>query len=85
MLAKKNSFNGAILFVALGLFVAGCTPAGPRALLKGKHFIDQGEYAEAVEQLKTATDLLMTNAAAWNYYGVALQGAGHPDEAATAY
>jgi len=85
MLAKKNSFLGAILFVALTLVIAGCTPAGPRALLKGKKYLDRGEYAAAVEQLKTATGLLATNAAAWNYYGVALQGAGHPDEAAVAY
>ena len=32
-----------------------------------------------------ATSLLATNAQAWNYYGVALQGAGHPDDAAVAY
>ena len=85
MLAKKNSLIGAILFVALALVVAGCTPPGPRAMLKGKKYLDQGDYAEAVEQLKTATTLLATNAAVWNYYGVALQGAGHPDDAATAY
>jgi tetratricopeptide (TPR) repeat protein len=85
MLAKKKSLVGAILFVALVLVVAGCTPPGPRALLKGKKYLDRGAYADAVEQLKTATLLLPTNAAAWNYYGVALQGAGHPDEAAAAY
>ena len=85
MLAKKNSFIGAILFVALTLFITGCTPAGPRALLKGKKYLDHGAYADAVEQLKTATSLLVTNGSAWNYYGVALQGAGHPDEAAAAY
>lgn len=85
MLAKKISFLGATFIVALTLFVAGCTPAGPRALLKGKKYLDRGAYADAVEQLKTATTLLATNAAAWNYYGVALQADGHPDEAATAY
>ena len=58
---------------------------GRRALLKGKKYLDRGEYAEAVAQLKTATALLATNAAAWNYYGVALQGAGHPEEASAAY
>ena len=36
-------------------------------------------------QLKTATTLLATNAAAWNYYGVALQCAGQPADAARAY
>ena len=65
--------------------VAGCTPAGPRALLRGKKYLDRGDYAAAAEQFKTATSLLVTNAVAWNYYGVALQGSGHPDESANAY
>ena len=60
-------------------------PAGPRALINGKKYLDRGDYAAAAEELRTATTLLATNAAAWNYYGVALQGAGHPDDAATAY
>ncbi len=64
---------------------AGCTPAGPRALLKGKKYLDRGDYTAAVAQLQTATTLLATNAEAWNYYGVALQGAGRPDESANAY
>ena len=38
-----------------------------------------------MDQLKTATSLLATNAAAWNYYGVALQGANEPQAAASAY
>ena len=65
--------------------VAGCTPAGPRALLRGKKYLDRGDYAAAAAQFKTATTLLATNAEAWNYYGVALQGAGQPDESANAY
>ena len=67
------------------LVISGCTPAGPRALLKGKKDLDRGDYAGAVAQLRTATELLATNAAAWNYYGVALQRAGQPDDAVNAY
>ncbi len=85
MSAKIISFRSAVLFIALAGFVSGCTPAGPRALLKGKKYLDQGDSAAAVAQLKTATTLLATNAVAWNYYGVALQRAGQPDEAAIAY
>ena len=85
MSAKINSVWSAVLFVALILVISGCTPAGPRALLKGKKYLDRGDYADAVAQLKTATDLLSTNAAAWNYYGVALQRAGQPDDAVNAY
>ena len=71
--------------LALVLAISGCTPAGPRALLKGKKYLDRGDYADAVAELKTATDILATNAAAWNYYGVALQRAGQPDAATSAY
>ena len=85
MLAKKISFHGAILFVALATVLAGCTPAGPRALLEGKKHLDRGDFAGAVAELKTAVTLLATNAAAWDYYGVALQGAGQLDNAAAAY
>ncbi|MEY4916816.1 MAG: hypothetical protein RL616_729 [Verrucomicrobiota bacterium] len=85
MLAKKKSIRGAIILIALAVVVVGCTPPGPRALLKGKKFLDRGDYAAAVEQLKTATTLLDKNAQAWNYYGVALQLAGHPEDAAAAY
>ena len=89
MLAKKNrvypTILGAMVIFALALALSGCTPAGPRALLKGKKFLDRGDNEDAVAQLKTATTLLATNAQAWNYYGVALQGAGQPDEAVNAY
>jgi tetratricopeptide (TPR) repeat protein len=85
MLAKKNSFRGAIFTVALIVLAVGCTPAGPKALLTGKKCLDRGDVAGAVAKLKTATELLPANAQAWNYYGVALQLAGQPDEAAAAY
>jgi tetratricopeptide (TPR) repeat protein len=73
------------IFLALALFIAGCTPSGPRALLKGKKLLERGDYAGAVAQFKTATSLLATNAQAWNYLGVAYQYAGQPTNAATAY
>src|SRR5271154_5057002 len=86
MLAKKNLIHcGAILFLALAVFIAGCTPPGPRALLKGKKMLERGDYAGAVEELKTATTLLVTNAQVWNYLGVACQRAGQPADAAAAY
>ena len=57
--------------LALALFLSGCSPSGPHALLKGKKFVDRGDYAGAVAQLKIATSLLVTNAQAWNYLGLA--------------
>jgi len=84
MSAKIIPFRCGVLLVALLLAAAGCTPAGPRALLKGKKYLDQGDNAAAVAQFKTAAELLVTNAAAWNYLGVARQRAGQP-EAVNAY
>jgi tetratricopeptide (TPR) repeat protein len=85
MSVKIISVRSAICFFALTMLLAGCTPAGPRALLKGKKYLDRGDYAAAVAQFKTATTLLATNAAAWNYYAVALQRAGQPNDAVNAY
>ena len=66
--------------------LAGCTPAGPRALLEGKRLIDEEKYPQAVEKLRVAASLLGgTNALAWNYLGVACQHAGELAEAERAY
>jgi Flp pilus assembly protein TadD len=86
MLAKKNRTQcGVVILLALAVFLTGCAPSGSRALLAGKRLLERGDYPGAVAQLKTATTLLATNAAAWNYYGVALQHAGQPVDAAQAY
>jgi tetratricopeptide (TPR) repeat protein len=86
MLATKNRIcSRAIIFLALAILLAGCSPPGPRALFKGEKLLERGDYAAAVAELKTATSLLVTNAQAWNYYGVALQHAGQPADAVLAY
>jgi Flp pilus assembly protein TadD len=85
MLVTKNRILRGAIFFLLAVFISGCTPPGPRALLKGKKLLERGDYSSAVEQLKTATTLLPANAQAWNYYGVALQHAGQPDDAVEAY
>jgi Flp pilus assembly protein TadD len=86
MLAKKNPVASccvcAVLFVVL---LSGCTPPGPRALLRGKQLLEQGSFPEAVEKLKLATSLMNTNAQAWNYLGLAYQNAGDVTNAALAY
>ncbi|HTX21137.1 MAG TPA: tetratricopeptide repeat protein [Candidatus Aquilonibacter sp.] len=85
MLVTKNRvWHGAIFFL-LAVFIAGCSPPGSRALLSGRKLLDRGDYAAAVGEFKTATSFMPTNAQAWNYYGVALQDNGQPDDAAAAY
>ena len=85
MLAKIKCVRGALSALALALLVVGCTPAGTRALWNGKKSMDRGDLAAALPQFQRATTLLATNATAWNYFGVALQRAGRPEEAAAAY
>ena len=86
MLAKKNRLPlGLWLGMLLALFAAGCTPSGPRAVRRGEKMLETGDYTGAVAQLRVATSLLPSNAAAWNYLGVACQKAQLPAEAVTAY
>ncbi len=61
------------LWLAL-LLVCGCTPPGPRALLKGQRLIQEGKYEQAIESLQTAVRLLPKNAQAYNHLGLAWHG-----------
>jgi tetratricopeptide (TPR) repeat protein len=86
MQATKNRIGcGGIFLLSLAIFISGCSPSGSHALLKGKKFLDCGDDAAAVAQLKIATSLLATNAQAWNYLGLAYHRAGQPADAAVAY
>jgi len=86
MLVIKNMrYGSAIAVLALAVFLSGCGPPGPRALLKGRKALERGDYPGAVEELKTATSLMATNAQAWNYLGVADQYDGQPADAVLAY
>ena len=90
MLTTKN-WDATFLSFALGclgvVLLGGCTPAGPRALLDGDRLIREGNYAEAIEKLQTATQLLpeQSQALAWNQLGLAHHRAGHPQPAIAAY
>lgn len=75
----------ALCALSFFLLLAGCTPAGPRALLDGEALLKQGRPAEAVERLRRATELLPGNAQAWNHLGLAYHRAGRVAEARTAY
>ena len=80
-----SSALAAILLLAAVVWVAGCTPPGPRAFLEGKRLLDKGDLAQAVEKLKAAASLLDTNALAWNCLGVACHRSGQQAEAEAAY
>ena len=86
MVTKKNhaAFKLLLATLLVGL-LAGCKPPGPKALLDGKRLLEKGRLPEAIERLEVATDLLRTNAHAWNYLGVAYHQAGQWTNAVTAY
>ena len=81
----KPRCRAALSLLGLALVLNGCTPAGPGALLNGKKYLDNGNVPDALVQFERATKLMPTNAAAWNYYGVALQRSGQPVPAVDAY
>jgi len=86
MLATKNRAGAVIVsLLALAVFLVACGPPGPRALVAGKDLLESGRTAEAIQELRTATTLMPTNAAAWNYLGVAYHRAGSWTNAAEAY
>jgi tetratricopeptide (TPR) repeat protein len=86
MLATKNRAGVIVLsLLAMALFLVACAPPGPRALVRGKNLLDAGELPAAVTALQTATTLLPTNAAAWNYLGVAYHRSDQWTNAAEAY
>jgi tetratricopeptide (TPR) repeat protein len=76
---------GFLVLLALAAALSGCSPAGTHALLKGKELLDQGDYSDAADEFKEATEYMATNAEAWNYLGVAEQHSGQMEEAANAY
>ncbi len=78
-------FVGAVTAMVVAVLISGCTPPGPRALLKGKKWLDAGRYADAIVQFETATSLMDTNAQAWNYLGLAYHHSGRTDDARNAY
>jgi len=82
---KNQAVSRATLCVALAVILAGCTPAGPRALLDGKRLLEDGKYDLAVARLRTATTLLTTNAHAWNYLGLACHRGGQLTNAVQSY
>jgi tetratricopeptide (TPR) repeat protein len=76
---------GQACVLVAALLLQGCQPPGPRALLKGEALIRKGRYAEAIEQLQKATQLLPQMAQSWNYLGLAYHGNSQPQEALRAY
>jgi len=82
---KNHAAFKLIIVIGCAAMLAGCKPPGPKALLDGKRLLEKGRTAEAIERLQVATELLRTNAQAWNYLGVAYHQANQSLNASNAY
>jgi len=81
---SRVSFSGILFFVSAALF-SGCAPSGMEALLEGERFMREGRYDEAIERFDLATQILPTDAQAWNHLGLAYHRADQKIAAAQAY
>jgi tetratricopeptide (TPR) repeat protein len=86
MLATKIRAGVMLLsLLAVAVILVACAPPGPRALVRGQKLLEAGKLPAAITELRTATTLLPTNAAAWNYLGVAYHRSGQWTNAVQAY
>ncbi len=86
MVATKNRVATALISLLIAaVVITACSPPGPTALMNGKKLLDAGQTDDAISELKTAVTLMQTNAAAWNYLGVAYHRAGLLTNAVEAY
>lgn len=81
---NKVLFKMPVVLVSLAL-LCGCKPPGPKALFDGKRLLEKGKTDAAIERLQTATELMRTNAHAWNYLGIAYHQAGQASNAVVSY
>jgi tetratricopeptide (TPR) repeat protein len=72
----------ALITLAAGI---GCQPAGPKALILGEKYINQGEYEKALRHLTRASVLIPEQPQVWNHLGLAYHGLNQPVKAADAY
>jgi tetratricopeptide (TPR) repeat protein len=88
MLTTKNRVRispAAVLIVSLAWWLSGCTPAGPKALLQGEKYLEQGQVDRAARSLERAVRLIPNNAQAWNHLGLAYHRLGRLPDATAAY
>ena len=91
MLTNKNRvFRGLnsirpVIAVCAILLLVGCQPPGPKSLLLGEKYLEQGNYEKALKYLIRASELMPEHPQVWNYLGLAYHGAKQPAQAADKY
>ena len=91
MLTNKNAprfrhfrISGVLALIVLVAGI-GCQPAGPKALILGEKYINQGDYEKALRHLTRASVLIPEQPQVWNHLGLAYHGLNQPIKAADAY
>ncbi|MGZ8940164.1 MAG: tetratricopeptide repeat protein, partial [Limisphaerales bacterium] len=74
-----------MIAVCAAILLAGCQPPGPKSLLLGEKYLEQGNYEKALRYLTRASELMPEHPQVWNYLGLAYHGAQRPVEAAEKY
>ncbi len=74
-----------VIAVCIALLLVGCQPPGPKSLLLGEKYLEQGNYEKALKYLTRASELMPEHPQVWNYLGLAYHGAQQPAEAVEKY
>lgn len=91
MLTNKNwvkrgfSSIRPVFAVCAVLLLVGCQPPGPKSLLLGEKYLEQGNYEKALKYLTRASELMPEHPQVWNYLGLAYHGIKQPIAAADKY
>src|SRR5687768_12287706 len=74
------------VFAGFAVFIlVGCQPPGPKSLLLGEKYIEQGDYNKALKHLIRASELMDEHPQVWNHLGLAYHGVNDPAKAVEAY
>jgi tetratricopeptide (TPR) repeat protein len=87
MLTNKNwAIQGFSAFTGLLLLLfCGCQPSGPKALLQGQKYLEDGKYDKALRSFNRAAETMPNFPQVWNHIGLAYHGLNNPAKAAQAY
>src|SRR5688500_1986730 len=94
MLTNKNwglrPFSALRRFLApfaacVALLLVGCQPPGPKSLLLGQKYLEQGNHEKALKYLLRASELMPEHPQVWNHLGLAYHASKQPDKAVEAY
>ena len=79
-----STFRGAIALCMIFVLV-GCQPPGPKSLLLGQKYLEEGNYEKALKYLTRASELMKGHPQVWNHLGLAYHGLKNPIKAVESY